>query len=78
MCSLDLGVVSGVNLAGFLPVVSVNSGLTAAFYVGFTLAPRYITGAEVALILLMETICGPLWVFLRFGDIPSIWTVRGL
>jgi len=71
------GVSSGINMDGFLPVVVANAVLVAAFYIGFTLAPRYITGAEVALILLMETICGPLWVFLRFGDVPSVWTVAG-
>ena len=32
---------------------------------------------QVALILLMETVCGPLWVFLRFGDAPSVWTLAG-
>ena len=63
--------------AGFLAIVAVNSALVAVFYVGFTLAPRYITGAEVALILLMETVCGPLWVFLRFGDKPTVWTIAG-
>ena len=71
------GVTHGVNLPGFLPVVGTNAVLVAIFYVGFTLAPRYITGAEVALILLMETVCGPLWVFLRFGDAPSVWTLAG-
>ena len=25
----------------------------------------------------METALGPLWVFLRFGDVPSAWTVAG-
>ena len=68
--ALDFGV-------GFLAIIAVNSALVAAFYVGFTLAPRYITGAEVALILLMETVCGPLWVFLRFGDKPTVWTIAG-
>ena len=78
MCiRLDGGVASGVRLQTFLPVVGVNAVLMTLFYVGFTLAPRYITGAEVALILLMETVCGPLWVFLRFGDAPNSWTMGG-
>ena len=81
MCTHDDGadgITQGIsNFAIFLQVVLANSVLVACFYVGFTLAPRYITGAEVALILLMETICGPAWVFLRFGDVPSIWTVAG-
>lgn len=71
------GMIDGITMGAFLPVVVINAVLVAGFYVGFTLAPRYITGAEVALILLMETVCGPLWVFLRFGDVPSNWTLAG-
>eukprot|EP00929_Paragymnodinium_shiwhaense_P120910 TRINITY_DN92982_c0_g1_i1.p1 TRINITY_DN92982_c0_g1~~TRINITY_DN92982_c0_g1_i1.p1 ORF type:complete len:361 (-),score=65.43 TRINITY_DN92982_c0_g1_i1:353-1435(-) len=71
------GLTSGVDLDVFLPVVASNALLVAIFYIGFTLAPRYITGAEVALIMLMETVCGPLWVYLRFGDVPSVWTMAG-
>ena len=75
--TLGSGTATGIEMAAFLPVVTTNAVLVACFYVGFTLAPRYITGAEVALILLMETVCGPLWVFFRFGDIPSVWTLGG-
>ena len=34
-------------------------------------APKYVTGGEVALISLLEVVLGPLWVFVRFGDVPS-------
>ena len=71
------GVTDGIQMDIFLPVVAANALLVAIFYVGFTLSPRYITGAEVALILLMETVFGPIWVFLRFGDVPSPWTIAG-
>ena len=27
--------------------------------------------------MLTEDVLGPLWVFVRFGDIPSPWTVAG-
>ena len=30
-----------------------------------------------ALIGLLENILAPLWVFARFGDVPSAWTVAG-
>ena len=40
------------------------------------IAPRFITGGEVALIMLADDVLEPLWVFLRFGDVPS-WTVAG-
>jgi drug/metabolite transporter (DMT)-like permease len=34
-------------------------------------APRYIPGPEVALITLLETVLGPLWVWLAIREIPT-------
>lgn len=45
--------------------------------VGFALAPRYIAGAHIGLISLVETILGPLWVFLTFGEQPPVYTLAG-
>ena len=36
-----------------------------------------LSGSECALIGLLENILAPLWVFARFGDVPSAWTVAG-
>ena len=41
------------------------------------LAPRYITAAEVNLFFLLETIFGPLWVWLVIKEQPSIETIIG-
>jgi drug/metabolite transporter (DMT)-like permease len=41
------------------------------------IAPRLANGAEVALVLLLEVILGPLWVFLAYRDVPSMWTMIG-
>ena len=46
-------------------------------FVLITLAPRYITAAEVNLFFLLETILGPLWVWLVIKEQPSIETVLG-
>lgn len=40
-------------------------------------APRYITGGEVALIMLLEDFLGPFWVFVRFGEVPTTWVLAG-
>ena len=37
----------------------------------FTLGSRYITGAEIMLITLIEFILGPIWVWLVFGEQPT-------
>tara|TARA_B100001741_G_C16457035_1_gene553245 strand:+ start:104 stop:979 length:876 start_codon:yes stop_codon:yes gene_type:complete len=46
-------------------------------FVLVTIAPRYITGAEVNLFFLLETIFGPIWVWLVVKEQPSLETVQG-
>ena len=46
-------------------------------FVCVTLAPRYITAAEVNLFFLLETIFGPLWVWLVIKEQPSMETIIG-
>ena len=46
-------------------------------FVLVTLAPRYITAAEVNLFFLLETILGPLWVWLVIKEQPSLETIIG-
>ena len=46
-------------------------------FVLVTLAPRYITGAEVNLFFLMETVLGPIWVWMVLKEQPSMETIHG-
>jgi len=46
-------------------------------FVLITLAPRYISAAEVNLFFLLETILGPLWVWLVIKEQPSAETIIG-
>ena len=46
-------------------------------FVLVTIAPRFITAAEVNLFFLMETILGPLWVWFVILEKPSIETIIG-
>lgn len=50
-------------ISGFV-VLPLGFGMLAV-------APRYIPGPEVALITLLETVLGPLWVWLALGEIPT-------
>uniref|UniRef100_A0A7S4FAF5 EamA domain-containing protein n=1 Tax=Chrysotila carterae TaxID=13221 RepID=A0A7S4FAF5_CHRCT len=61
----------------FVIVTGVDILCTAGFFVGFVVVPRYLLGAELALILLLETLLAPFWVFFKFGDVPSVWTMAG-
>ncbi len=40
-----------------------------------TLSPRYLEAPEVSLILLMETVLGPIWVWLVLGEVPGSRTL---
>ncbi|MCW9044841.1 MAG: DMT family transporter [Alphaproteobacteria bacterium] len=42
-----------------------------------TYGPRYLSAAEVSLILIVEMALGPLWVWLGIGEIPSTQTLIG-
>ena len=46
-------------------------------FVLVTIAPRFITGAEVNLFFLLETILGPIWVWLVIKEQPSLETILG-
>ena len=46
-------------------------------FVLVTIAPRFITAAEVNLFFLLETIVGPIWVWLIINEQPSPETVVG-
>jgi drug/metabolite transporter (DMT)-like permease len=46
-------------------------------FVLVTIAPRYITAAEVNLFFLLETILGPIWVWLVIKEQPSFETIIG-
>jgi drug/metabolite transporter (DMT)-like permease len=46
-------------------------------FVLLTIAPRFITAAEVNLFFLLETIFGPIWVWLVIKEQPSLETIQG-
>jgi len=46
-------------------------------FVLVTIAPRFITAAEVNLFFLLETILGPIWVWIIIKEQPSAETIAG-
>jgi len=71
--------VDDLNIEGsdflFIPAMCVFC--VAIPFVLITLAPRYITAAEVNLFFLLETVLGPFWVWLVIKEQPSIETIIG-
>ena len=61
-----------------LIIVSLMCILCVAIpFVLVTIAPRFIPAAEVNLFFLLETIIGPIWVWLIIKEQPSIETLQG-
>ena len=46
-------------------------------FVLVTIAPRFIPAAEVNLFFLLETIIGPVWVWVIINEQPSVETLQG-
>ena len=61
----------------FLIIPAMCIFCVAIPFVLITLAPRYIMAAEVNLFFLLETILGPIWVWLVIKEQPSIETLIG-
>mgnify|MGYP001181718728 FL=1 len=59
----------------FIPLMCVMC--VAIPFVLVTIAPRFITGAEVNLFFLLETILGPIWVWVVINEQPSPETLIG-
>ncbi|MEM7565059.1 MAG: DMT family transporter [Pseudomonadota bacterium] len=58
-----------VSLIGFI--------LVPFAFVVLTIAPRYANSAEVQLVYLLESILGPLWVWIVIAETPSLNTIVG-
>ena len=59
--------------AGFLLLLGVV--VLPISFAMITLSPRYLQAPEVSLILLIETILGPIWVWLALGEVPHSRTL---
>lgn len=81
-------VVAVLSLVTFAEPMSISSmdalwlGLLGCFVLPIafgllTLAPRHIPSPEVSLIMQLEAVLGPLWVWMGVGEVPPIATFIG-
>jgi len=66
------GSVSSGNLAYLLLLGGVVLPISFTL---ITLGPRYLTAPEVSLILLVEPVLGPIWVWMAVGEVPQGSTI---
>ena len=66
-----------ISSTQLLYVAIIGFGLVPFAFVILTIAPRYANSAEVQLVYLLESIMGPLWVWLVIRETPSLNTLIG-
>jgi drug/metabolite transporter (DMT)-like permease len=81
----NLLVVPAALLAGAQPLAVTTPDMLFLLLLGglvlpvsftmITQGPRYLPAPEVSLILLVETILGPIWVWLAFNEVPQATTL---
>ena len=76
------GAKPGLLEAAQLPYVTLQGAVVLPVsFVALTVGPGYIPAAEVSLLLLLETVLGPVWVWLVLDEEPSptaLWAGVGL
>ncbi|KAB7614320.1 DMT family transporter [Amylibacter sp. SFDW26] len=59
-------------------IIGLHGAVFTAISMAFlTLGPRYITSAEVSLLILLESVLAPLLVWFVIGEDPGVWTLIG-
>ena len=69
-------IVAGLD-AEFALIAVSDAFIIAMGYVAMSIAPRLLTGAEVAMTMLLQVLLAPLLVFICLGEAPSRWTLSG-
>jgi len=60
-----------------IPLVLLHGGIIALSSIFLALGPRYITSAEVSLLILGESILAPLLVWVTLSENPGPWAIVG-
>ncbi|MEM6480767.1 MAG: DMT family transporter [Pseudomonadota bacterium] len=59
------------------PLLLMHGGFIAVATSLLTLGPRYLSAAEVALLILLESVLSPLLVWAVLGENPGAWAILG-
>ncbi|MFD0859691.1 DMT family transporter [Roseovarius aquimarinus] len=67
----------GEVMASQWPLVLAHGGFIAMSTCLLTLGPRYLSSAEVSLLILLESVLAPLLVWAVIGEDPGAWAIVG-
>ncbi len=74
---LPLATPTSIDARGFLLVLLLGVVILPISSAMIVLATRFISAAEVSLIILLEAILGPLWVWAVLSEVPTIQSFIG-
>ena len=66
--------ISGNDL---LVAILLGAGQIGVQYIILTIASRHVPAAEVTLLMLLEVVAAPVWVWMLFGETPAVLTIAG-
>jgi drug/metabolite transporter (DMT)-like permease len=69
--------IASVSSAQFVYIAIIGFVIVPLAFMCLTIAPRFASSAEVQLVFLLESILGPLWVWLVIRETPSTNTLLG-
>ena len=69
--------VQGVAVRVVLPLVLLGLVVIPVAFTLISQGPRYLPAAEASLLMLLETVLGPLWVWLALGERASALSLTG-
>lgn len=73
--ALSGGDVSLVDLGQSLPLFGLSGIVSGLAMLGYAVAAKDLTAAEMTLICMLEPLLGPIWVYVGVGQIPSLVSV---
>lgn len=69
--ALAMGAPAAIATDAWAPLLAMGLLVLPISTTLITLGPRYLPAAEVGLLMLLETVLGPLWVWLALGEEPG-------
>ncbi|MDC1382331.1 DMT family transporter [Candidatus Puniceispirillum sp.] len=74
---LYIGDINTITQVPLWPVLTMGMIILPISFTCLNLAPRYTTSAIVSLLMLLEMVIGPFWVWLGVGEQPTIIMISG-
>ena len=73
----SLSDISSISNGSLLPILIMGVVILPVSFACLAVAPRYTSSAVVSLLMLLEMVLGPFWVWLGVGERPTLLMISG-